>query len=391
MQFQLLAVAIPILIGLVRYWTTRFRISDERIELERGLISRHAVSTPLDRVRTVDLTASPIHRLLGPEHGPDRHRLAPARTASTSTGSPTGLARELRARLLHSIAPLARGRRGGRDPPRRRTGGRPVRARLAPVRAVHLGRAGADRGVIGVGSQVLDGLGVFDNLDPEAIDRTVTDLGALVALPALVLGVAGHRGRGLGARLRRHQRQLRPQPHPPRRLVAPASRPADHPRDQRRRRPDARGQRRRAARAAAGGRARLAAIVTGLDRSQSGSETLLPPTPRPLVDRVAAEVIGTPVPVAAPLEPHGSRARTRRYVRALVPAGVVGLAARRSRGGARLAGPGCCVVPAVGRAGRARARPRPRPCARPRPGRGLAGRPLRQPHPPSRAARRPTP
>ena len=47
------------MIGLVRYWTTRFRIPDDRIELERGLFSRHSVSTPLDRVRTVDLTASP--------------------------------------------------------------------------------------------------------------------------------------------------------------------------------------------------------------------------------------------------------------------------------------------------------------------------------------------
>ena len=113
MLFQLLAVAIPILIGLVRYWTTRFRISDERIELERGLISRHAVSTPLDRVRTVDLTASPIHRLLGPQHGPDRHRLAPARAGLDLDGLATGQARELRARLLPLDRPA------GARPPRR--------------------------------------------------------------------------------------------------------------------------------------------------------------------------------------------------------------------------------------------------------------------------------
>ena len=100
---QLLAIVIPVLIGLVRYWTTRYRISGDRIELERGLLSRHAVATPLDRVRTVDITASPVHRVL---------RLATVRIGTGSAGGdgldldglPAERARELRARLLHSIA-----------------------------------------------------------------------------------------------------------------------------------------------------------------------------------------------------------------------------------------------------------------------------------------------
>ena len=54
---------------------------------------------------------------------------------------------------------------------------------------------------------------------------------------------------------------------------------------------------------------RLSAIVTGLKRSESGSSTLLPPAPRELVDRVAAEVVGSPAPVHAPLRDHGPRAR----------------------------------------------------------------------------------
>jgi putative membrane protein len=71
---------------------------------------------------------------------------------------------------------------------------------------------------------------------------------------------------------------------------------------------------------------RLSAIVTGLDRSESGSSALLPPTPRRLVERVAAEVVGTPEPVHAALVDHGPRARTRRYARALVPALLVAAA-----------------------------------------------------------------
>jgi putative membrane protein len=68
---------------------------------------------------------------------------------------------------------------------------------------------------------------------------------------------------------------------------------------------------------------RLSAIVTGLDRSESGSSALLPPTPRELVDRVAASVVGSPDPVNAPLVDHGPRARTRRWSRALGPAAVL--------------------------------------------------------------------
>ena len=63
--WQLLGIAIPIVLGVMRYLTTRFRITAGRIELQRGLLNRHVLSTPVDRVRTVDLTSSPIHRLLG--------------------------------------------------------------------------------------------------------------------------------------------------------------------------------------------------------------------------------------------------------------------------------------------------------------------------------------
>ena len=64
-QWQLVGVAIPIALGLMRYLTTSFRINGGRIELQRGLLNRHVLSTPVDRVRTVDLTSSLIHRLLG--------------------------------------------------------------------------------------------------------------------------------------------------------------------------------------------------------------------------------------------------------------------------------------------------------------------------------------
>ena len=61
----LIGVGVPVTLGVVRYLTTTYRVTATTVELRRGLLDRHSLSTPVDRVRTVDLTASPIHRLLG--------------------------------------------------------------------------------------------------------------------------------------------------------------------------------------------------------------------------------------------------------------------------------------------------------------------------------------
>ena len=150
-------------------------------------------------MRTVDLTASPIHRLLGLSTVRIGTGSRQRGRRSTSTGSPpAGPARSGHGCCTRSrpLAPAAE-----EDEPH--PGGERVVARFEPgwLRYAPFTSAGLvlTAGVIGVGSQVLDGLGVFDNLDPEAIDRTVTDLGALVALPALVRRRPGHRGRRLGA------------------------------------------------------------------------------------------------------------------------------------------------------------------------------------------------
>lgn len=49
----------------LRWRTTRYRITDERVELRSGLLRRSDRSVPRDRVRTVNVTAKPLHRLLG--------------------------------------------------------------------------------------------------------------------------------------------------------------------------------------------------------------------------------------------------------------------------------------------------------------------------------------
>jgi putative membrane protein len=60
------AIAVVVaVVSIIRWFTTRYRITVERIELRRGLFRRRTLTAPLDRVRTVDVTSHLLHRLLG--------------------------------------------------------------------------------------------------------------------------------------------------------------------------------------------------------------------------------------------------------------------------------------------------------------------------------------
>ena len=52
-------------VGMSHWFTTTYRIGDGQVELRTGLLRRRHLAVPLDRVRSVDVTASPMHRLLG--------------------------------------------------------------------------------------------------------------------------------------------------------------------------------------------------------------------------------------------------------------------------------------------------------------------------------------
>jgi putative membrane protein len=54
-----------VLFGLLRWITTRYRITTEQVELHTGLFVRKRLAVPRDRIRTVDLTAKLGHRLFG--------------------------------------------------------------------------------------------------------------------------------------------------------------------------------------------------------------------------------------------------------------------------------------------------------------------------------------
>src|SRR5690606_25014358 len=54
-----------VLAGVVRWRTTKYRITADRVELHTGWLRRQRRSVPRDRIRTVDLTAKLVHRVFG--------------------------------------------------------------------------------------------------------------------------------------------------------------------------------------------------------------------------------------------------------------------------------------------------------------------------------------
>ena len=60
-----LVVIGPILFGALPWLTTHWRLSDTQIQVRSGILNKNTSTAPLDRVRSVDLEASLLHRVLG--------------------------------------------------------------------------------------------------------------------------------------------------------------------------------------------------------------------------------------------------------------------------------------------------------------------------------------
>jgi putative membrane protein len=315
--WQAAGVGVPIGLGLLRYLTTTFRIHDGRVQLQHGLLNKHVVSTALDRVRTVDLTASPIHRLLGLTQlkiGTGSRAGKGDEQPLNLDGLPLARARQLRAELLHSIAPPT--------PEQAQVHGVRVVTRFAsdwlrfaPFTTSGLVIAG---GVVGLGSQLAGELGWWDRLDAGSFVSTSVAgvIGAVVGAVLLIvlLSVLGYLVTYYGFVLS----HTLPDGswHVRRGLLTVRETSLDDDRVTGVVIGEPVGLR------IAGGR-RVSAVVTGLGRESGGKSSLVPPAPRAVVEQVAAELVGVPEPVHVALVRHGARATRRRYTRALVPALVV--------------------------------------------------------------------
>ncbi|WP_433859003.1 PH domain-containing protein [Streptomyces kronopolitis] len=192
--------AVVTTIGLIRWARTEFRITvspsreggaadgDDQggartFDVRSGLLTRRLRSVPLHRIRTVDLTASPLHRLLGVT-------VLRAGTAGSGVGSKdlslealaTPEAERLRAELLAYADPDAT----ANDPVLARISWRWLR--YAPLTFWVIGGVFV---AAGSGYRVLDGIGIVP-WKLGIVRRAFTELGAgalWLTIPAVLLAV----------------------------------------------------------------------------------------------------------------------------------------------------------------------------------------------------------
>lgn len=319
----LAAIVAVVLAGIARWFTTRYRVTDERVELRSGLLFRRRRSVPRDRIRTVDLTAGPVHRLFGlavlnigtgqRTEGTDAGELALDAVSAVE-------ADRLRRRLLERAAEEEQPTDSAARPPDQEI------ARLdwswlryAPLTTSSLVAVGA---VAGAAGQLVGDLGV-DPADLDAINGAAEQLDTaplwlgvtVFAVFVLIVAVLGSvlifveawwgfrlvREPGGTLRVRRGALTTRSISLEERRMRGvEIAEPL-------------------LLRAGRGGR--LAAIATGLGGSQGeGRGTLLPPAPVAEAHRVAAAVLAeAPAPTTIPLRRHPVAALRRRLLRGALP------------------------------------------------------------------------
>ncbi|MGH3549029.1 MAG: PH domain-containing protein [Pseudonocardiaceae bacterium] len=314
-------VLVVLLAGLLRWVTTRYRITGERVELRTGLVFRSTRSVARDRIRSVDVTAGLVHRLF---------QLS---VVKVGTGERTD-GRESRELTLDAISAAEADRVRQRlldplDADRPNRGAASVAPagtelavlswswlRFAPLTVSSLVALVAVAGAVGqlisdVGANAVDVGGVREKLTSAPLWAGIAAFAVLV----LVIALAGSllifieawwgftlvREPGRTLRIRRGLFTTRSVSLEERRLrgVEVIEPPLLR----------------------VGRGARAVAVATGLGgRRGHGRGTLLPPAPHPEAHRVAGVVLEEdPSPTATTLRRHPLVALRRRLVRATVP------------------------------------------------------------------------
>ncbi|MFH8980602.1 PH domain-containing protein [Streptomyces varsoviensis] len=321
--YALGAGALTVVLALLRWYTTTYRVSTELVELRRGLIRRQVSSVPMDRVRAVDLTAHMAHRVLGLTRV--TVGTGHAATSHEDELKLDALTRDEAALLRERLLGAARGADRPAEPVERDGAGPPppaddpALARMRPgwlryspfsvsgfvvlvVLACVLEEAGVDVLHLGPVQSLLNGLG--GGHGPLPVIETVAGvllLGTLLNLSQSVLkywNFALHRRQGGNLETTHGLLTVRAITLEERRVrgvEVGASLPLR----------------------LLGG-ARCLAIATGV-RGPQHNAMLVPPGPRDEVVRAAGAVLRDPAALTGPLVPHGAAALRRRYARALAP------------------------------------------------------------------------
>lgn len=318
----LIGAGIAIGLGLLRWFTTSYRVVDGRIQVRRGVLRRELVSVSLDRVRTVDITASPLHRVLGLVRVNVGTGLSDRKSdnALRLDGISAPEAERLRDEVLgrHGVAAAAPAAATGAT-----AAAQDVLAEASPswLRYGPFTLSGflTVLFVLGFAWRILSearinparlGQATATYLDLVAVPRWIELLAlallllavvAIASTVAYVLAFYGFRlvrAPGGALQVTRGLLSTRSTTIEERRLRGvEISEPL-------------------LLRLVRG--ARCIAIATGLRvgrGAERGGTLLLPPAPGEEATRVAAAVLGSTDPIAVPLVPHGARAHRRRYTR----------------------------------------------------------------------------
>jgi putative membrane protein len=347
--WAMVGVAITVGLGMLRWYTTRYRITPDRVEVRQGLLRRRLLAVSRDRLRTVDVSAHVLHRLLGLT----RVMVGTGRSDREGGGSvrldglTTAEASDLRDLLLHRRGEAAEASETG--PATAAAGSNetgmasPAEAASAPAAAgpaaaaeIELARLDPSwirfapftlSGVVAVGAVAGFLANAINESDVHPRDfgplRDVVDpldsvpLAAAIAVLALVAIVAVAIASTVGYVLAfwdfRLTRNPRGTLHVTRGLLTTRATTIEE-----RRLHGVELSEPLLLRAVRG--ARCIAIATGLRvgrGSERGGSLLLPPAPRTDAQRVGGAIVGAEDPLTRALAPHGPRARTRRYTRAL--------------------------------------------------------------------------
>ena len=360
-RWELIALPLVLAYGVARWFTTRYRIDGEQIQLKHGVITKQTTTARLDKVRTIDLTAQVWHRVLG---------LAKVEISTAGTNDrlvldalSLGAGRALRAELLHRAeaegAPVA-------GPAGIPTQERPVdtawpaptgeavapsgdAAALPAVNTAPAATATATgpgdeellrldpswvrfapftmsgflsaAALLGIGlqfaNQLSDGGRIYVSAYRWAVDRGFLTGVLMLLIAVAVLAIGGYVLSFWGFRLTRNRLGSL---HIRRGLLTTRETSIDANRLRGVEIGEPAGLR------TVGG-ARLKAVTTGLGHdARARSDVLAPPAAAGAVGDLALRIVEDDAGVRGPLRLHGAAARRRRHVRALVPCAVLAIA-----------------------------------------------------------------
>jgi putative membrane protein len=311
--------------GMLRWFTTTYRVSAEQVQVRTGLLRRQLLTVPRDRIRTVDVTANLLHRSLG---------LAKVEVGTGRTDRKDDAvkldalhadeATRLRAELLHRRPSRSESSPGWEARPRETllASVPPEWVRYGPFTLTGLVTVGLIAGVAGRAvneAHINPGrLGpvsaLLDRWENAGIPVEILVFALVLMVAVAIASTLGYVLAFYGFRLTRNSAGTL---HITRGLITTRSITIEE-----RRLHGVEISEPLLLRAVHG--ARCLAITTGLRvgrGAERGGSLLLPPAPRADAERVAARVLGRTAPLTDPLLSHGRRATRRRYTRA------VGLAA----------------------------------------------------------------